>query len=294
MNDMTTPDCLAPIPPARRPALEVPPGACDCHAHVCGPVDRFPYIAERVYTPPAALPADYRRLLDALGIERGVIVQPSFYGTDNRALLAALAQDPARLRGVAVVPFDVAADELERLHAAGVRGVRCNIVDLRERKGELPLEPLRSLAPRIRPFGWHLELLMHVNEFPNLDTQLGSLGVPVSFGHLGYVPVAEGAATAGFDALLRLMRDGVAWVKLTGPYRFTRSAMPYPDVQPFADRLVEAAPQRLLWGSDWPHVGRKTGMPDDVDLLELLPRWVPDAQVRRRILVENPAQLYDF
>ncbi len=289
-----TPDCAPADPRTRDPAIEVPAQACDCHAHVCGPTDRYPYIAERVYSPPPALPNDYRRMLDALHVERGVLVQPSFYGTDNRALLDALAQDRRRLRGVAVVPFDVEVRELERLHDAGVRGVRCNIVDLKQRKGELPLDRLRPLASRLKPLGWHIELLMHVNEFPDLDTQLGPLGVPVSFGHLGYVPVAEGTDTAGFHALLRLMRDGQAWVKLTGPYRLTRSELPYSEVSEFAQKLADAAPQRLLWGSDWPHVGMKTAMPNDADLLELFARWVPDPGVRSRILVENPAQLYDF
>ena len=268
--------------------------ACDCHAHVCGPQSRYPYLANRLYTPHDALPADYRRMLDSLGLERGVLVQPSIYGTDNRALLDALALDPVRLRGVAVVPWDVSPAELDRLHAAGVRGVRANIVDLKDGKGLLPLQALKALAKRIQPLGWHVEFLMHVDEFPELDRQLADFPVDVVFGHLGYVPVEKSIGEPGFQALLRLMRDGKAWVKLTAPYRLTPLAMPYRETDVFAAALLEAAPERLVWGTDWPHVFIKSAMPEDRKLLELLEHWVPDPAARRRILVENPAQLYSF
>ena len=269
-------------------------GACDCHAHVCGPESRYPYSPNRLYTPEDASPADYRRMLDSLGIERGVLVQPSIYGTDNRALLDALAQDPERLRGVAVVPWDISAKDVEKLHAQGVRGVRQNIVDLKEGQGVLPLERLGALAKRIQPFGWHVEFLMHVDEFPQLDRQLADFPVDVVFGHLGYVPARKSPAEPGFQALLRLMRDGKAWVKLTAPYRLTMSAMPYSDTDALARALVDAAPQRLLWGTDWPHVFIKTAMPEDRQLLGLLEHWVPDERLRRRILVDQPAELYGF
>jgi predicted TIM-barrel fold metal-dependent hydrolase len=268
--------------------------SCDCHAHVCGPESRYPYAANRLYTPHDALPSDYRRMLDSLGIERGVLVQPSIYATDNRAMLDALAQDPARLRGVAVVPWDVSSKELEKLHAAGVRGVRQNIVDLKDGKGVLPLAELKNLGKRIKPFGWHVEFLMHVDEFPDLDRQLAGFPVDVVFGHLGYVPATKSPGEPGFKALLRLMQDGKAWVKMTAPYRLTSSQMPHPETDRFAQALVAAAPERLVWGSDWPHVFIKTAMPDDAKLLALFERWVPDEKARRRILVDNPAQLYNF
>jgi 2-pyrone-4,6-dicarboxylate lactonase len=288
------PTCVAHDPNPKRPAVAVPPLACDVHAHVCGPNSRYPLIADRLYTPPEASPDDFRHMLDALGVERGVLVQPSVYGTDNRAMLDGLARDPKRFRGVAVVPFGVPVAEIERLHAAGVRGVRSNIVDLKSNKGQLPLEQLRALAQRIKPFGWHVEFLMHVDEFPQLDRQLADFPVDVVFGHLGYVPAAAGLATPGFAALLRLMRDGKAWVKLTAPYRLTLSAMPYPDTAPFTQALVDAAPERLLWGSDWPHVLIKSAMPNDGDLFNLFSNWVPDAALRKRILVDHPARVYDF
>ena len=267
---------------------------CDCHAHVCGPQSRYPYAANRLYTPHDALPADYRRMLDSLGLERGVLVQPSIYGTDNRALLDALALDPARLRGVAVVPWDVSSAELDRLHAAGVRGVRANIVDLKEGKGRLPLHELKTLAKRIQPLGWHVEFLMHVDEFPELDRQLADFPVDVVFGHLGYVPAQKSIREPGFQALLRLMREGKAWVKLTAPYRLTPLAMPYAETDAFAAALLEAAPERLVWGTDWPHVFIKSALPEDRKLLELFEHWVSDPATRRRILVDNPARLYSF
>ena len=278
----------------RRPGVDVPALACDAHAHVCGPHETYPLIPERLYTPPNASPADFRHMLDGVGVTRGVLVQPSIYGFDNRAMLDGLATDPQRLRGVAVVPFDVADGELDRLHAAGVRGVRMNIVDLKAGKGQLPLDELTALARRIRRLGWHVEFLMHVDEFPELDKQLADFPVPVVFGHLGYVPTAKGLGTPGFAALLRLMRDGIAWVKLTAPYRLTLSAMPYADVAPFAQALVDAAPERLLWGSDWPHVFIRTAMPNDGALFDVFASWVPDASVRKRILVDHAAEVYDI
>jgi predicted TIM-barrel fold metal-dependent hydrolase len=274
--------------------MTAPTNSCDCHAHVCGPESRYPYAANRLYTPHDASPADYRKMLDSLGMERGVLVQPSIYAADNRCLLDALAQDPVRLRGVAVVPWDVASKDLEKLHAAGVRGVRQNIVDLKDGKGVLPLNELKKLAGRIKPFGWHVEFLMHVDEFPDLDRQLADFPVEVVFGHLGYVSTQKTPAERGFQALLRLMKDGKAWVKLTAPYRLTLSEMPYPDTDVFARALVDGAPERLIWGTDWPHVFIKTAMPDDRNLLALFERWVPDERMRRRILAENPARLYGF
>ena len=263
------------------------------HAHVCGPREQFPLVENRLYNPPQASLSDYRHMLDTLGIERGVLVQPSVYGTDNRAMLEALAQDPERLRAVAVLPFDVSVDEVARLHALGVRGVRCNIVDLKDGKGQLPLEGLRALARTIAPFGWHIEFLMHVNEFPDLDRQLDALPVPLVFGHLGYVPTQIGAST-GFEALIRLAKSGRAWIKLTAPYRLTAEAYPYPSTLNAAQRLLDEVPRCLMWGSDWPHVFIRSAMPNDGDLFNLFLDWVGDRDLLQTVLVANPAHLYGF
>jgi predicted TIM-barrel fold metal-dependent hydrolase len=290
----SAPLCAAPDPATRRPKLSLPPLSCDTHAHICGPASRYAYSGARIYTPPDALYPDYRAMLNTLGIERAVLVQPSVYGSDNTALLEVLSLDPQRLRGVAVITTDTSHTELERMHALGVRGVRCNIVDVKEGKGRLPMTQLRTLGQLIKPLGWHLEFLMHVNEFPDLDQLLADFPVDVVFGHLGYMPAGSGAETPGFAALLRLLKAGRAWVKLTGPYRISANYLPYADVTPLAHALLATAPRQIIWGSDWPHVMVKGAMPNDGDLCDLLERWVPDANQLHRVLVGNPARLYGF
>ncbi|HEY2136695.1 MAG TPA: amidohydrolase family protein, partial [Xanthobacteraceae bacterium] len=243
----------------------------------------------------ALLPA-YRHLLATLGCGRAVLVQPSFHGTDNRAMLAAMKQSDGAFRGVAVLPDDASEGDIAAMHAAGVRGARLNIVDVKAGKGELPLDLIGRLADRIKAFGWHIEFLMHVDEFPELDRLLAGLPVEFVFGHLGYVRADRGTSVPGFQALLRMLRGGRAWVKLTGPYRISTGPLPHADTNAFAHALVDAAPDRLVWGSDWPHV--KTDwtvpMPNDGDLADLLATWVPDAGLRQKVLVDNPARLYGF
>jgi 2-pyrone-4,6-dicarboxylate lactonase len=296
VNPDDAPLCAPPDPATRTPRLAMPPLACDCHAHICGPMDQYPCSPTRIYTPPDAGLDRYRSMLSVLGVTRAVLVQPSFYGTDNAALVHALRAGGASFRGVAVVAADIAERELERLHQAGVRGVRINIVDTRQGKGALPIDQLRRLAERVRPFGWHMEFLAHVNEFPDLDRLLAGFPVDVVFGHLGYVPTIRGTGDAGFCALLRLLGEGRAWVKLTGPYRISEQSLPFTDTAAFARALLDTAPQRVLWGSDWPHVKAAWSipMPNDGDLADLLLDWAPDPKLRRGILVDNPALLYGF
>ena len=289
-----TPDyapCAPHDPSPRRPALRLPAGAWDTHAHVCGPIQTYPLVANRLYNPPVASVTDYLHMLDTLGVERGVLVQPSVYGTDNRALLDGLAQAQGRLRGVAVLPYDVSADEVRHLHRLGVRGVRCNIVDLKEGKGQLPLAGLQQLARTIAALGWHLEFLMHVNEFPDLHRQMRTLPVPLVFGHLGYVPTSVGGSE-GFEGLLDLARAGQAWIKMTAPYRLTPESSPYASVAPVARLLCQQVPDRLLWGSDWPHVFIKTPMPNDGDLLDLMGSWMSSSADLHAIWVDHPKHLY--
>jgi predicted TIM-barrel fold metal-dependent hydrolase len=276
----------------RKPRIALPPGSWDCHAHICDA--RYPYWEGRVYTPPDCLLADYRAMLATLGVERAVLVQPSVYGADNAALLDALAQAGPTFRGVAVVDERIEPRALERMHAAGIRGVRCNIVDVVEDKGKLPLALLERLAARIRPLGWHIELLLHADEFPDLDRAFSDFPVDIVLGHLGYLPTRKGIGDAGFQALLRLLQAGKAWVKLTGPYRISGTALPHADTVPFAHALLDAAPGRIVWGSDWPHVMAKGAMPNDGDLADLLADWIPDVDLRKRVLVDNPAVLYGF
>jgi len=288
--------CAPPDFEPRAPLLKLPAHSCDTHAHIMGPGARYVYSPARVYTPPDCLLPDYLRMLDTLGVERAVLVQPSVYGTDNTVMLEAMKTAGGRFRGVAVVEDDIPDDELKQLDAAGVRGVRVNIVDVKDRKpGTLPMNSLEKLARRVAPLGWHMEFLMHADEFADLDRAFAGFPVDIVLGHLGYMKTDKGLGNAGFQAFLRLMKAGRAWVKLTGPSRITTSGgLPYVDVVPYARALLETNPDRVIWGTDWPHVIIKTPMPNDGDLADLLSDWIPDARLREQVLVHNPARLYGF
>jgi 2-pyrone-4,6-dicarboxylate lactonase len=288
------PPCAPPDPNPRKPKLVLPPLSCDSHAHVLGPASRYPYSPARTYTPPDALLPSYEHLLKTLGVARAVLVQPSVYGSDNTAMLDAMKAAGNPFRGVAVVNEDISEAELRKLHDAGIRGVRFNIVDVKDgKRGTLPLDVPKKLAQRVRQFGWHVEFLMHVDEFPDLDRAFADFPVDVVLGHLGYMRTDKGLDDPGYQALLRLVRSGRCWVKLTGPYRISTKALPYPDVTPFARALMKANAERILWGSDWPHVTTKV-MPNDGDLCDLLSDWIPDPGLREQVLVKNPAKLYGF
>jgi 2-pyrone-4,6-dicarboxylate lactonase len=291
------PLCAAPDPVPRPPRLALPAGACDCHAHIFGPAASYPYVAERIYTPPDATLESYRHLLVTLGIERAVLLQPSVYGEDNRAMLTGLVAGGPGFRGIAVAAPTVSEREIAALDRAGVRGLRLNLVDRREGRNIAPRESVRALADRIAPFKWHLEFLVNLDEAESFAAAVEDLAVPIVLGHLGY-PRAGARAfveTPGFENMLGLIDRGRCWIKLTAPYRISSAPdLPYEDVDPLAARLVAHAPERLLWGSDWPHVMMKKPMPNDGPLCDLLARWIPDAETRTRILVDNPAALYGF
>jgi 2-pyrone-4,6-dicarboxylate lactonase len=288
---------MAPDAQPHAPKLALPPGTCDSHAHICGPAAAYPYDAQRIYTPPDATIESYRHLLAVLGVARAVLIQPSVYGTDNRAMLAALQTAGPGFRGVAVVEPDISARDVEALHRAGIRGVRLNLVDRREGRNKVPLELVRALADRIAPFGWHIEFLVNMDEALGFAAAVTDLKVPIVLGHLGYprAGARDWIKAPAFAGLLSLLAGGRCWVKLTGPYRISGAAdLPYDDVDAAAAQLVQAAPGRLIWGSDWPHVMMKKPMPNDGALCDLLARWIPDAATRKRILVDNPMELYGF
>jgi predicted TIM-barrel fold metal-dependent hydrolase len=288
------PYCAAPDRAPATPRLAVPALACDSHLHVFGPADRYPYQPARAYTPPDSPPSEMRRLHAALGIGRAVLVQASVHGTDNSAILDAVASDPARYRAVAAVTEEATDPELRRLHEGGVRGFRVNLVD----KGGMPfrsLAALEAMAARVQPLGWHAELLVHVEGSEEFRQIARRLPIPVCVGHLGYTRAAVALAHPGYRDFLALLKEGRCWAKLTGPYRISAAGRaPYADVAPLARAVVEAAPDRVVWGTDWPHVMLKGVMPNDAALLDLLTDWVPDDAARRRILVDNPALLYGF
>lgn len=290
----SAPYCAGPDPHPRKPAFEMPRGATDCHAHVFGPVERYPYAEARIYTPPDAPLTAYRRMLDVLGVERAVIVQPSVYGTDNSATLDALRAGGDTLRAVAVVEDDVADTELEAMHALGVRGIRFNVVDVATDRGVLPMDAIRRMARRVAPLGWHVQFLLHVDEYPDLDRKFADFPTEIVIDHFGYMKASKKVEEPGFQAFLRLMRTGRCWAKFTGAYRISQQPMPYRDVVPFAHALLEANADRVVWGTDWPHPKHEGVMPNDGELCSELTAWIPDAQMRERVLVANPARLYGF
>jgi predicted TIM-barrel fold metal-dependent hydrolase len=245
-------------------------------------------VANRSYTPPDAPLETYSRLLRTLGYERAVLVQPSVYGTDNRAMMDAIAAAGPGFRGVAVLDDAVGDAELARLHAGGVRGVRFNMLF----KGGPSWAALDRLAARIAPLGWHVQFLIDVAATPDLDTLLARLPVPAVIDHVGHMPKDRGIADPGFRSLLRSVGSGRTWVKLTGAYRIADP--PYAAVAPLARALIAANPERMLFGTDWPHPGHAGQMPNDGTLADLLADWAPGAETRRRILVDNPAALYGF
>jgi predicted TIM-barrel fold metal-dependent hydrolase len=279
------PACPAPRPPSR-PRIPLPAGACDTHAHVFGPAARFPYAADRSYTPPDAPLENYLAMLDTLGFARGVLVQGSAHGSDNSAMLDALARQPGRLRGVAVADADVPAAELRRWHGLGVRGLRFNHFfrgGQLHYRGGVPLEAARVLAPVMQELGWHLQLWIDVKDLPDTVPILQSLGLPVVIDHMGRSDASAGTATPGFASLLRFLAAGGCWVKLSGAHRISRAAPDYPDARSFHQALIAKNPDRLVWGGDWPHPRMEGEMPDVGHLLDLFTAWTPDAAIRQRI-----------
>ena len=286
-----------PLHRPRRPTLALPPGATDCHCHVFGPAARFPFVPERSYTPPDAPLEDYVRLQSILGLERTVIVQPSVYGNDHRATEDGIRRLGARARGIAVVPPDVDEAELQRLHAAGFRGTRLNLL---HSGGGVPLSALETVAAKVAPLGWHVQIYAAADLLADALPRLLALPVPVVIDHLGQIDPAAGLGQPGFRATLRLLESGRGWVKLCA-YRSDLGGAPFLAALPFVRALEAAAPERLVWGTDWPHPnlperaqGVPCPMPDDGDLVDALGVWFEDAATLNRILVANPARLYGF
>jgi len=282
--------CAAPLRDVRKPSLVLPPKAVDAHAHVFGPATQYPYAANRLYTPPPVLLQDYLAMHRAVGFERGVLVQTGLYGNDNSFIVDAIKAHPTRLRGIALIGEAITDAELRHLAEAGIRGFRVN----RTAKTGLSFDVARGLAERVAAFGWHVQFLLDVEDHPDLDTLLGSFATEVVIDHMGRPDPRRGVDAPGFQALIRLLRSGRGWAKLSAPYRTSQQEPPYDDMTPFAQALVAAAPDRLVWGSDWPHVLLERTMPNDGDLVDQIAVWVPDAEVRRRILVDNAERLYGF
>ena len=288
------PYCPAPDRDPRPPRHPFPAGACESHAHVCGPEAQFKYDPARIYTPHDSLLSEFEHMVRTLGAERMVLVQPSVYGFDNQVMLKAMREATIPVRGVAVLPTDTSDKELETLHAAGVRGIRFNVVDLKDPTGEVDLDAIGGFAERVKSLGWHVELLLRIDDYADLAGMFRDFPTEIVLCHLGYFHPGCPVEHPSFQALLDLAESGRCWVKMTGPYRISAQPFPHPDITPHAKALVSRAPHRLIWGTDWPHVINKMAMPNDGDLADLLAQWVPDEAVRRRILVDNPCRLYQF
>jgi len=285
-------DWLVFDPHPSKPLFKLPPGSVDAHCHVFGPGDVFPFAPERKYTPCDASAAQLFALRDYLGFDRNVIVQATCHGSDNRALVDALRRAEGRARGIATVRPDVSDAQLHALDAAGVRGVRFNFV--KRLVDTVPRETLASIAARVATLGWHVVIYFEAAELPELYDFFASLPVTLVVDHMGRPDVSKPANGPEFGLFERLMREhGNVWSKVTCPERLSKSAPPlYEDVVPFARRLVEAFPDRVLWGTDWPHPNLKSHMPDDGKLVDFIPRIAPTPELQHRLLVENPTHLY--
>ena len=287
---MSERSCQAPDPETRRPAFRLPPGACDAHCHVFGPATRYPYAPDRAYTPPDAPVEALRRVHAILGVARAVIVQASCHGTDNTAMLEAIAGSGGAYRGVAILDAGVTDAELDRLQAGGIRGVRFNFV--RHLGGAPDLAVFDAVLERIERLGWHVVLHLDAEDILEHAGRIARLRVPFVIDHMGRVKARGGLGQAPFRALLELLRNPRAWVKVCGAERVSSAGRPFADAVPFAAALIEAAPERVLWGTDWPHPNIAGDMPNDGDLVDLFAQVTADAGLRRQVLVANPTRLY--
>jgi 2-pyrone-4,6-dicarboxylate lactonase len=285
-------DWLVFQPQPGKPQFRPPPGAVDAHCHVFGPGAEFPYAPERKYTPGDAPKEKLWALRDFLGFERNVIVQATCHGADNRALVDALRDSGGRARGVATVRQDVTDRELRELHEAGVRGVRFNFV--KRLVDTTPRETLMAIAQRIQPLGWHIVIYFEAQELPELFDFFASLPTTVVVDHMGRPDVVQSVDGPEFGLFLRLMREHPnLWSKVSCPERLSKAGPPgYDDVVPFARRVVESFPDRVLWGTDWPHPNMKSHMPDDGALVDFIPRIAVTPSLQQRLLVDNPLRLY--
>ena len=281
----------------------LPAGACDCHTHVVGEVDRYPMVSDRHYTPALASHEDLVAHMQRVGLQRTVIVQPSFYGTDNRCLLDSLARLQGAGRGIAVVDPGVDASQLMAMHEAGVRGLRVNVESAGVRDVRSVEAPLRYWATRIQDLGWHLQIYASHHTTAALAPTLASLPVPVVLDHFAMVPVGVDSDDAQFQQLINLLESGNVYVKLSAPYRIAQ-VEPVASAADLAQRFLRANPQRILWGSDWPHTNREAGKAShevsryrdfsSESLVDSICQWLPSHELRQQVLVDNPARIYGF
>lgn len=275
-----------------KPNLILPKNSTDCHCHLFDDPLKYPLIKNPTYLPPTVFVEDYLKVINTIGIERSVIVHANVYGLDNSLALDVIASAPDRFRAIGLVNESISDHELERLHLGGVRGFRCNLVN----QIGLSLEAARKLAQRVKQFNWHTQFLLDVEKFPNLTEIFADFPIDVVIDHMGRPIIEKGIQEKGFQSLIAFLRTGKGWSKLSAPYRTSKDPLFYRDILPFAQALVEAVPERLVWGFDWPHVNMTEGtpMPDDGELVNQIGQWIQNPKSLQKIMVDNPTTLYGF
>ena len=304
MNDRTV---LAKAAQPSTPVnFEIPAGACDCHTHIHPDPAKFPFFAGRVYTPELASPEEMTALHQALHVERVVIVTPSIYGPDNSATLFGMKARGAAARGVAVIDDKTSEADLDAIAQAGIRGIRLNLATGGVNDPMVGRPRFQAAVERVRPRGWHVQLFTSLAMISAIRDLVAASPVPVVFDHFGGAQAALGVGQPGFADLLELVKSGKAYVKISGAYRASKLGPDYADATPLAQALIAANADRIVWGTDWPHPDSVTPpgrqitdvtplfQIDDGRLLNQLAVWAPDAAVRKKILVDNPAKLYGF
>ncbi len=278
-------------PNPSKPKFRVPAGAVDAHCHVFGPADIFPYAPERKYTPCDAPKEKLFELRDYLGFERNVIVQASCHSKDNRALVDALENSDGKARGVAFIGEEVSDDELKWMHDAGVRGIRFNF--LKRLVDITPSDVLERIAARVIPLGWHIVIYFEMPDLPEFEDFFKSLKTTVVVDHMGTPDITKGVDHPENQRFHKLMETHTNfWVKATCPERLTRAGAPYDDVVPFGRALVEKFPDRVIWGTDWPHPNMKVEAPNDGELVDFIEKIAPTPEQQQKLLVDNPMRLY--
>lgn len=292
--------CMPPDPNPRKPSWRPPPGSCDTHFHVFGPPEQFPFAATREYTPPAGPLDHYLSMLEVIGLERAVVVQPSVHGLDNSVTLDAVRRSRGHLLGVGRVDDTTGRSEMQRLYEGGIRGVRFNLLD--RPRGNIELEVFDRVVERIGELGWSVDLHIDPKNLLAHEKRIRALPMPVVIDHIARIRPSEGLGQPAFQLLLDLLKERRIWVKVSGADKICNTTvhsyqgLPYIEVIPFARAVIEAAPDRVIWGTDWPHSNNFAPgyTPNDGDLLDLLAEFAPDEDTRRKILVDNPAALYGF
>ena len=294
------PYCYPPDPNTRKPNFVPPPKSCDTHFHVFGPPEQFSFVSTHEYTPPAAPLEHYRKMIKVIGIERAVVVQPSVHGLDNSATLDAVKNSKGKFRGVGRIDDKTPKGELQKLHDGGIRGVRFNLLD--RPRGNVKLDVLDRCVENVTELAWSIDLHIDTKSLIEQEQRIRSMPGPVVIDHIARVKPAEGLHQPAFQLLLDLMKLKHVWVKVSGADKICNTpvhdyfGLPFVNVIPFAQAVITAAPDRVIWGTDWPHSNNFAPgyTPNDGDLVDLLAAFAPDAQIRKQILVDNPATLYGF